>query len=286
MWGPAANDLFAFGEGFRASIDGHNASPSELAQLNQFTKVEKGISALSELLLLAFTALDTLVPSINNNMDMMQKNVLSGNLTTTLDKSDKYIKTCSSMTKADIQTKVIEMDYEQPLKSKDAIMKKAKDKLGKTDHLKKVMKKVQVEPLGRETKVSKEKKDQAGNLINTLPVIITSKNKAEKIALDKTLRKNGFTTAFHWPVEIVEPMKHIRQKYQSFKSQNLDLTDKYLLIRPNTDTGKSINIFYRNKEKGSKFQYLETIRTPASYDLCTSLNEAQPSVSKYVTLFQ
>ena len=285
-WGPISNELVAFGEGYRASIDGARASPQELSQLNQYNKVEKGIATLAELLLIAFTALDTVVPSVNNNFDMVQKNVISGNLTTTLDKSDKYNKTCNDLTRADVETKVIEMDYKQPMTSKDGIMKKAKEMMGTTKFLKNSLKRAHVEPLGRETKPSKKVRDQAGNLINTVPVIITSKNKDEKINLERALKKKGFTCAFHWPSEIVEPMKHIRETYQKFSSPNLDLTDKYLLIRPNTDTGKSINIFYRSKEKGSKFQYLETIRTPASYDLCTSLNEAQPTKSKFVTLFQ
>ena len=286
-WGPIANDMHQFGQGLRATIDGQTATPAELTTLSSYNKLEKGVETLAHLLLFAFTALDTVVPTVSNNQDMVTKNVLGGNLSLDLENSDKYKKVQRDLTRSDVETKVIELDFEEKLTSKDAIVKKAKAKLGKTNHLAKVIKHLHVEPLARETKPSKEKKDSNGQPINTVPVIITSKNKRDKIALDKSLRKAEIITAFHWPSEIVQPMKDIRDIYQGLKIKDgVDLTDKYLLIRPNTDTGKSINIFYRSKEKGSKFQYLESIKTPASYDLCAQLNQPQPSVSKFCTLFQ
>ena len=291
VWGPVSNDIARFGEGIRALGAQPDASPEVLQQLSQYTQLENGFNKVTDLQLLTFRVLDLLLPSIKttndfvrNTNDMVQKNVHSGNLTLTLEQSDKYTGVCDELIETDTLTKVLDLDFEVPMTSKDAITKKAKAKIGKTKKLENMLKKCKrIEPVARETKPHKEKKDANNVPINTIPIKLISKSREDKVKLDQTLKGSGIITAFHWPRDIVKPMGVIREAYSKFKNDTYDLTDKYLLLRPNTVHGKSINVFFRTKEKDSKFQYLESIKTPASYELCQNLGYAQPTVSNFVT---
>ena len=214
---------------------------------------------------------------------MVQKNIHSGNLVLNLEQSERYTGVCDELCETEVLTKVLDTDFEVPMTSKDAITKKAKAKIGKTKKLENLLKKCKrIEPVARETKPHKTKKDSNNQPLNTVPIKLYSKNKEEKVKLDIALKGAGLITGFHWPRDIVKPMETIRRTYLNFKNDQYDLTDKYLLLRPNTVHGKSINVFFRTKEKDSKFQYLESIKTPASHELCQNLGFAQPTVSKFV----
>ena len=285
-----STDIGRFGEGIRALGAKPDASPEILQQLAQYNQLEKGFNSVTDLQLLTFRVLDLLLPSINdtnavvrNTNDMVQKNVHSGNLVLNLEQSERYTGVCDELCETEVLTKVLDTDFEVPMTSKDAITKKAKAKIGKTKKLENLLKKCKrIEPVARETKPHKTKKDSNNQPLNTVPIKLYSKNKEEKVKLDIALKGAGLITGFHWPRDIVKPMETIRRTYLNFKNDQYDLTDKYLLLRPNTVHGKSINVFFRTKEKDSKFQYLESIKTPASHELCQNLGFAQPTVSKFV----
>ena len=291
LWGPVSTDIGRFGEGLRALGEQPDAKPEVLQQLAQYKKLEDGFNTVTDMQLLTFRLFDLLLPSIQgtnevvrNTNDMVQKNVHSGNLVLDLEGSDKYTNVCDQLTETEVLTKVIDLDMEVPMTSKDAITKKAKAKIGKNKKLENLLKKCKrIEPVARETKPHKTKKDSNDQPMNTIPIKLYSKNKEEKVKLDIALKGAGFVTAFHWPRELVKPMAKVREAYLNFSNDQYDLRDKYLLLRPNTVHGKSINVFFRTKEKDSKFQYLESIKTPASYELCENLGYAQPTVSNFVT---
>ena len=283
-WTGVSQEMGRFGEGLKAMCARPDARPEDLQQLSQYTQVEKGLGAMADMQLLCFRLFDQLLPSHQNTTDIVQKNVYGGNITVTLDQSDRYTGVCDELVETETLTKVIDLDFETPLISKEEITKKAKEKIGKNKGLQNHLKKCKrVEPVARETKPHKEKKGTDGQAMNTVPIKLYSKSRQDKVNLDKALKKAGFITAFHWPRDIVKPMQAVREAYQKLKTREFDLTDKYLLLRPNTVHGRSINVFFRTKEDKSEFQYLESIRTPASYELCQNLNYQQPTVSKYVT---
>ena len=291
VWGAVSTDIGRFGEGLRALGSGPEATPQVLQQISQYNQLEKGFNAVTDLQLLTFRVLDLLLPSINdtnavvrNTNDMVQKNVHSGNLVLNLEQSERYTGVCDELCETEVLTKVLDTDFEVPMTSKDAITKKAKAKIGKTKKLENLLKKCKrIEPVARETKPHKTKKDANDQPMNTIPIKLYSKSRDDKVKLDLALKGAGFITAFHWPCELVKPMEVVRKAYSSLKNDQYDLTDKYLLLRPNTVHGKSINVFFRTKEKDSKFQYLESIKTPASYELCANLGYQQPTVSNLVT---
>ena len=78
----------------------------------------------------------------------------------------------------------------------------------------------------------------------------------------------------------MDAVADIRKKYQAVKTKELDLTDKYILIRPNHETGASLLVYYRAKDS-KNFTYLESIKTPAEKAVLEEFGAEQISTSTY-----
>ena len=292
-WKPLAETMSNFGVGLKAFVEANN-TPENTHLLQLFNCMEIGFSTFGNSQLEAFKILDAerkvnhqaqselkqTQSMAQNTQAMLHKNMMCGNVVDKVESSAKYSKVVKDIQEGQVVTKVLGLNFGKELTSKDAIVEKAKSLLGKNKHMKASLNKVaKIIPLGKKTSLNKD-----DTPFYTIPVLIKSKTRDDKAELDFNLKKSKFRVAFHWPGPIVKPINDLRDKYAKFKNDTIDLNGKYIMLRPNYETGRSINVYYREATKDSKFKYLETVRTPAEYDLCRQLGIGQPCVSKFFTL--
>ena len=285
-WTPLAETMKNFGVGLKAYVENNN-TPESTHMLQMFNCMELCFSTFGNSQLEAFKILDSerqanknTQTMAENTQAMVHHNVVCGNIADKVEGSAKYGKVVKDVQEGQVTSKVIELNFGQELTSREAIVQKAKTLLSKNKHMKASMAKVaKIIPLGKKTSLSK-----GDNPFHTVPVLIKSKTRDDKADLDFNLKKSKFKVAFHWPGQIVKPINDLRDLYSKHKDDSIDLRDKYIMLRPNYETGRSINVYYRTKDKDSKFKYLESIRTPAEYELCRQLGIEQPCTSKYIKL--
>ena len=285
-WKPFSETMTNFGVALKAYVEQHN-TPESTHMLQMFNIMELGFTSFSNGQYEAFKILDDerlknqqTHTIAENTQAMVHHNVVCGNIADKVESTAKYGKVVKDVQEGQVTSKVLEMNFEKELTSKEAIVQKAKTLLSKNKHMKASMNKVaKIIPLGKKTTLTKGDKP-----FYTIPVLLKSKTRDDKADLDFNLKKSKFKTAFHWPGQIVKPINDLRDLYSKHKDDNINLTDKYIMLRPNYETGRSVNVYYREKTKDAKFKYLESIRTPAEYELCRQLGINQPCVSKYVTL--
>ena len=138
----------------------------------------------------------------------------------------------------------------------------------------KVLSDVVITPLAKETFEKNEK--------FIVPVLLKSRTKQGKAALDKALKTKGLDVNFHWPKQLFPIIKSLREKYQNVKSEDIDLTSKQILIRPSA-TGKSIMVSYRTRI-GTNWTFLESFKTPAPQAMLENTKFLQPFSSKYIQM--
>lgn len=205
--------------------------------------------------------------------EFLEKNRQGGNLTSQIETSKGYTELCGEVKNAACITKVFGVNLGEETVGRDEIAKKSKKILeeGNKIHLK-----------GASIAPLKFKSGMHDNM-HTAPILIHSKDREEKKIFERNAKEKGYRTGFHWPKSIVPQITKMREQLGNFKSENLDLTDKHILIRPNL-TGNSLSILYRPKENGrAPWTHLENVKVPANEKLAQQFS-TQPCKSKYFSL--
>ena len=85
--------------------------------------------------------------------------------------------------------------------------------------------------------------------------------------------------SYHWPKSIYSQIRSIRDQLSKFDNGTINLTDKFIMIRP-ANSGKALTISY--KMEGSKeWTTLETVRTPVPKAIIEKSGLDQVCVSTY-----
>ena len=243
-----------------------------------FHAVEKAFNLIGNMNQAMANKMDHDRSRVNSVKKVVDTNVSCGNITTKLEGADAYDTIKGRMKLSARQTKVLGLNFGKKLSTRDEIIAKTKEILFANSEVKKLLNKggVSFFPLGSESKIY--------NGIHTLPVLIRVSDHKERSKLDFALRNAQKTVAQHWPIEIKDHISYIRSVYEKYSDadKNIDLTDSYILLRPNHETGATISVQY--KKKGAKgWSFLENIKTPASIALIQEFNEEQPTCSNFVS---
>ena len=238
-----------------------------------FSALERHMNTLSDKMFNMAEKVDWLLAKDEQVGGFLENNMRGGNLTTQIETSKGYTDLCGEVKNASCITKIFGVDLGEETEGRDKIVKKSKKVL---EEEKKIhLKGAAIVPLKFKSAVFDRK--------HTAPVLIISKDREEKKTLERQAKDRGYRTGFHWPKNIVPLITKMREQLEEFKSDNLDLTDKHILIRPNM-TGNSLSILYRPKEKIKDFwTHLESVKVPAD-DKLVRLFNAQPCQSKYFSL--
>jgi hypothetical protein len=199
-----------------------------------------------------------------------------GIITDQVERSAAYDKDCLELASSTLATKIFGVDLETAQDDQDKIVTQAKLVLSnKSNGVRDVISKVKVVALGKTSSVR--------NNVNTCPILCKSSSKATKAKLEKELKTAGFSVAYHWPRNAVDNINKIRTQLIKYKTAELDLTDKQIMIRPSHETGRNLFISYRTV--GDKeWTLLERVRTPVEKKLLEKYASKQLCTSKYFSL--
>jgi hypothetical protein len=258
----------------------NNGKPSEKAKIiapitNWFIELESKMNDLSKFVFGLSNNQKTLIERIEKLEATVAINVASGDLVSDIERSAGYKDLCNETMLASLSSKVPNLDLGAHIDrdSDISLIETVKTKLSST-LTPKVLSDVVITPLAKETF---EKNDKF-----IVPVLLKSKTKQGKVALDKALKTKGLDVNFHWPKQLFPIIKSLREKYQNVKSEDIDLTSKQILIRPSA-TGKSIMVSYRTR-LGTNWTFLESFKTPAPQAMLENTKFLQPFSSKYIQM--
>ena len=150
------------------------------------------------------------------------------------------------MAQTALQCKVFNLDFGSELKSHSDILAKSKEILGTHGSLKDILPRVYIAPLGRVTKPNKEGK-------HYIPLLLKVRTIEDKTKLQEGIKDANLKTGFHWPKNLIGNISKMRTQLSEYENEDLNLKDKHILIRPNFETGKSLNILYREAGSSAKW---------------------------------
>ena len=258
----------------------NSGKPSEKAKIiapitNWFIELESKMNDLSKFVFGLSNNQKTLIERIEKLEATVAINVASGYLVSDIERSAGYKDLCNETMLASLSSKVPNLDLGVHIDrdSDISMIETVKTKLSST-LTPKVLSDVVTTPLAKETFEKNEK--------FIVPVLLKSKTKQGKAALDKALKTKGLDVNFHWPKQLFPIIKSLREKYQNVKSEDIDLTSKQILIRPSA-TGKSIMVSYRTR-MGTNWTFLESFKTPAPQAMLENTKFLQPFSSKYIQM--
>ena len=258
----------------------NSGKPSEKAKIiapitNWFIELESKMNDLSKFVFGLSNNQKTLIERIEKLEATVAINVASGDLVSDIERSAGYKDLCNETMLASLSSKVPNLDLGVHIDrdSDISMIETVKTKLSST-LTPKVLSDVVITPLAKETFEKNEK--------FIVPVLLKSKTKQGKAALDKALKTKGLDVNFHWPKQLFPIIKSLREKYQNVKSEDIDLTSKQILIRPSA-TGKSIMVSYRTR-MGTNWTFLESFKTPAPQAMLENTKFLQPFSSKYIQM--
>ena len=206
---------------------------------------------------------------------VIEKNCAGGNIVQNLELTTAYANSCKELKESENHCKILNLDLEQELSSNTDIAKKAREILSKSPNMKDMLKNIQIVPLGKATTL----KDNC----HSAPILLKAKNPSDRAQAEKSLRNEGYSTAYHWPKNIVKTIQRIRSQISTFEDGEFNLKGKQIMIRPGNDSGSRLNISYRNPDT-KKWEVLESVKTPASDDLLEKFKSDQICKSKYFVL--
>lgn len=212
---------------------------------------------------------------IEKHTKVIDKNCAGGNIVTSVEKSSAYEQSCNDLKESGKLCKILDMDLGGNITEPAEISKKAREILNERDNVKSLLKNAQIVSL---SKTTVEKNDK-----HTAPVLLKLKSKDDKDAIEKELRVAGFSTAFHWPKNLMKNITCMRNQLKTFQNENIDLNGKQIMIRPSFETGKKINIHYR-KVGQKKWTFLEAVKTPVHDSLLSEFKGEQICKSDYFVL--
>ena len=212
---------------------------------------------------------------IDKHSKVIDRNCAGGNIVTSVEKSSAYEQSCLDLKESGKQCKILDLDLGKKITDPAEISKRAREILREKDDIKMILKDVQIVSLGKTTVLKDDK--------HSAPLLIKLKSKDNKDAMEKALRKSGFSTAFHWPKNLIKSITCMRNQLSTFKNTNIDLNGKQIMIRPAYETGKKINIHYRDVGE-KKWTFLEAVKTPVHDSLLSEFKGEQICKSDYFVL--
>ncbi len=195
---------------------------------------------------------------IDKHSEVIDRNCAGGNIVTSVEKSSAYEQSCIDLKESGKLCKILDFNLEEESSAPAEISKKARDILNKKDKVKTLLKDAQIISLGKSTVLKNDK--------HTVPLLIKLKSKDNRDIMDRELKNAGFSTAFHWPKTLMKSITCMRNQLKTFKNEELDLNGKQIMIRPAYETGRKINIHYR-QENEKKWTFLEAVKTPVHDNL-------------------
>ncbi len=237
-----------------------------------FKSLETHLTDVSSLLFTMSKELDTLTKKVTEVETTVNKNKATGDLVSKIQDAAAYKKICSELQNSDLQTKIYNFGLGKSVEGHREVTNEVKTTLGNSS-LSAITKSATVTILSKSTKYI--------NGIHSVPILLKCKTKNDQIDLEKNVRQQGYNTAFHWPKELIEPVKNIRDQLITFKSEvdNIDMTNSHILIRPNFETGRSLQILTRPSDPNSdrRWKTWFTCPTPAPLELAKNFGNEQPA---------
>jgi hypothetical protein len=199
-----------------------------------------------------------------------------GIITDQVERSAAYERDCLELASSNLTTKIFGVDLETAQNDQDMIVTQAKLVMSnKSNGVRDMISKVKVVALGKASSVRDN--------VNTCPILCKSSSKANKAKLDKELKNAGFSVAHHWPRNAIENINKIRAQLIKYKTAELDLTNKQIMIRPSQETGRNLFISYRAVGE-REWTLLERVRTPVEKKLLEKFSTKQLCTSRFFTL--
>lgn len=242
-----------------------------------FKELEKVLSHICDFNMNLAARYVSLLDATDKSKATLEKNEACGNLATSIENSAAYKKSCNELTQTSLQCKVFNLDFGSELKSHSDILTKSKEILGTHDSLKDILPRVYIAPLGKVTKANNEGKQ-------SIPLLLKVRTIDDKIKLQEGIKDANLKTGFHWPKTLINNISKMRSQLSEYENEELNLKNKHILIRPNFETGKSLNILYRDAGSSAKWTHLETVKVPADASLLAKFKCQQICKSKYFKL--
>jgi hypothetical protein len=163
---------------------------------------------------------------------------------------------------ASLQVKIMDLDFGKEMKERKEIQDKAaeilKDKV-RSDLKEKyeaLCRKASRTVLARQTNKFKVGDKE----IWTAPVLLGFHDRNDKWEMEDLLRKSKVHPAYHWPREMIEPVKHYRKMV---RDSGISESDTYIRIRPSERDGKvKIRAETKKKDGAGKFSVYATWEVP------------------------
>jgi hypothetical protein len=112
--------------------------------------------------------------------------------------------------------KILDLDFGKVIESREEIIKAAKGlirenvKLSERKEFDWIMRRGRIFVLGKATK----QKKYEGRPIFTVPILIRCTCGSDKVRLERLIRNAGIRTSFHWPTEMMEYVRGIKERVE------------------------------------------------------------------------
>ncbi len=166
-------------------------------------------------------------------------------------------KVCSAMA----QIKILDLDFGKLLERKDVMEKAAIDliqenvKLSDRQEWKWNIRRSRVFILGKATR----EKGFEGRKIFTVPILISCPCTGDKESLERIIRNAGIRVSFHWPTEMLEYVKGIRDRVEGMGHGG---REEFVRVRAVKEEGE---LFLRadvRRKEGGKFRWIGDWKCP------------------------
>ncbi len=103
-------------------------------------------------------------------------------------------------------------------------------RLEETEHVNRVLKRTRLVVLGKKT----ERRLDRGRAVCTVPILFECQDRKDAQEIERTLRVAGYFPSFHWPSDIMEFIRNIREKVRQLGNTE---QGSYIRIRPEVREG-------------------------------------------------
>jgi hypothetical protein len=168
----------------------------------------------------------------------------------------------AKVVEASLQVKIMDLDFGKEIKERKELQDKATELLNEKvrsdlrDRYDALCKKATRAVLARQsTRHKVNSKD-----IWTAPVLLGFRDRSDKWEMEDILRKSKLFPSYHWPKEMLEPIKQFRKVV---RDGGVSEADSFIRIRPFERDGKcKIRAEIKNKEGTGKFSAFATWDVP------------------------
>jgi len=159
------------------------------------------------------------------------------------------------------QVKILDLDFGKLIEKKEVIEKAAIEliqenvKLSDRQEWKWNIKRSRVYVLGKTTK----EKEFEGRKIFTVPILIRCSCAGDKQGLERIIRNAGIRVSFHWPTEMLEYVKGIRERVEGMGSGG---QEEFVRVRAVREEGE---LFLRadvRRKEGGRFRWVGDWKCP------------------------